>query len=400
MTEKLYRRDPCLCSFSAQVVQRTTVGKRVAVILDQTAFYATSGGQPNDIGTLNDVPVVDVVHDEASDEILHVLDGNVAEGSVQGQVNWPRRFDHMQQHSGQHILSQAFEQTLAAPTVSFHLGADVCTIDVQRPSISAAEAAAVEDLSNRIVFADTPVHVHDVSRDELARFPLRKQPVVEGLIRIVEVEGFDFSPCGGTHVRRAGEIGLIKIRRWEKRGDAYRIDFFCGQRALLDYRWKNEVVLGLAAGLSVKDQDVRQSVERILAQARDNAKTLEDARQRLLELEARAIIAETPISNGMRLIARLLDDRSGEEARRLAMALVSAPGTVALLGLRSPDRASLIFARSADVTHDMHALLKSVAPIIAGRGGGTPNLAQGGGAGLDRLDEALESAYRAISSQQ
>ena len=396
MTEKLYYGDSYLRQFTAQVVQHTTVDRHPAVILDRTAFYATAGGQPNDTGTLNGVPVIDVVEDEVSGEVVHVLGGQLADNHVEGIVNWQRRFDHMQQHSGQHILSQAFEQVLHAPTVSFHLGADLCTIDVQLAGMGSADATRVEDVANGVIFADAPVHVHEVTREELSRFPLRKPPVVSGIIRIVEVEGFDYSPCGGTHVRSAGEIGLIKIRRWERRGDTLRVDFHCGRRALLDYRWKNDVVNSLANTMSVKDQDLREAVERALAQARDNYHLLEDARKKLIELEARALIAETPVVDGRRLIVRVLDDRTGEEARRLAMTLAAAPMTVVLFGLRSSDRASLIFARSADLPQDMSALLKAVAPIIAGRGGGTPNLAQGGGPGVDRLDEALAAARRQL----
>jgi alanyl-tRNA synthetase len=404
MTEKLFHADPYLREFSAHVVRSTTAGKQPAVVLDRTAFYATSGGQPNDTGQINSIAVLDVVEDETSNDIVHVLaaplpDGVVQGSEAQGIIDWPRRFDHMQQHTGQHILSQAFEQMLDAATVSFHLGADVCTIDVQLASLSAAQAGAVEDMANGAVFSDAPVTTHVVTRAELSRFPLRKQPLVSGMIRIVEIAGFDFSPCGGTHVRAAGEVGMVKIRRWEKRGNTLRVDFHCGKRALLDYRWKNDAVNALANGLSVKDADVQAAVERSLAQARDSFKALEEARQKLIEYESRLLLAETPPANGVRLIVRLLDDRSSEEARRLALTLAAAPGTIALLGVRSADRASLIFARSADLSHDMNALLKGVAPTIQGRGGGTPSLAQGGGPGVDRLDEALQAAGRIAGAQ-
>lgn len=398
MTEKLYRTDPYLREFTAQVVRRSTSGEQPALILDRTAFYPTSGGQPNDTGTLGGSRVLDVIEDEASGDIVHVLDRGVDADEVQGTIDWQRRFDHMQQHSGQHILSQAFEQVLDAPTVSFHLGAELCTIDVQLMGMSAAEAMRVEDMANSIVFADTLVRVHEVTREELARFPLRKQPVVSGKIRIVEIEGFDFSPCGGTHVRAAGEIGLIKIRRWERRGETLRIDFHCGRRALLDYRWKNDTVNALAASLSVKDEDVPESVERTVTQAREGFRQLEDARKRLMELEARLWLAETPVSGGMRLITRIFTDRTAEEARRLALALTASPQTVVLFGLRGTDRASLVFARSADLPHDLNALLKSIAPMVSGRGGGTPSLAQGGGPGLDKLDEALAAAQGSLTT--
>jgi alanyl-tRNA synthetase len=396
MTEKLYRTDPYLRRFSAHVVQHTTVTKRPAVVLDRTAFYATAGGQPNDTGALNGVPVVDVVEDEGSGEFVHVLGGPLASDEVEGVIDWQRRFDHMQQHSGQHVLSQAFEIVLNAPTVSFHLGSDTLTIDVQHPGISAAEATQVEDTANDVVFSNRPIHVHEVTQAELGRFPLRKPPVVTGMIRIVEVEGFDFSPCGGTHVRAAGEIGLIKIRRWERRGDTLRVEFLCGRRALLDYRWKNDAVNSLANTMSIKDQDLREAVERNLAQGRDNFRLLEETRQRLMELEARMLIAETPLTGGRRLVSLVFADRSAEEVRRLAMTLTATPATIVLFGLRAPDRASLVFARSADLTQDMNALLKAAAPLIGGRGGGQPGLAQGGGPVSERLEEALALAQEKI----
>lgn len=398
-TERLYRADPYLRTFDANVARRTVVGKRPAIVLDRTAFYATSGGQPNDTGTLNGVAVVDVIEDEADGSVLHVLAAPCDGEHVHGEIDWARRFDHMQQHSGQHILSQAFEHVLNAPTVSFHLGADVCTIDVQLDALPSAAAAAVEDLANSVVFANRIVRVHEVTRAELARFPLRKQPVVDGLIRIVEMDSFDYSPCGGTHVRSAGEIGLIKIRRWEKRGDTQRVDFFCGQRALLDYRWKNDAVMDLAASLSIKDRELAATIERHLARERDTARALEEARRRLLEFEARAMLGEAaPDERGRRVIARLLDERGAEEARRLAMALTETPATIVLFGLRGAGRASLIFARAADLPDDMNALLKQVAPVIGGRGGGTPSLAQGGGAALERLEEALAAAQRSLAA--
>ncbi|MEW6232949.1 MAG: DHHA1 domain-containing protein [Chloroflexota bacterium] len=395
MTERLFFEDAYCRAFSAVVTGRTRVGKSPGVILDRTAFYPTSGGQPGDLGALNGVPVLDVVEGEGG-EIIHLLAGEIEGSSVAGAIDWPRRFDHMQQHSGQHILSQCFERALNAATVSFHLGLDFSTIDVALAAFTEEQATDIETMANAVVFENRAIRAYFVDEAQLPSLPLRKPPKVAGAIRIVEVEGFDFSACGGTHCRAAGEIGLIKVRRWERRGDTFRIDFLCGNRALGDYRWKNSTLNNLAVALSVKDREVGETVCRLLAEGREAQQQLSHLKEKLLDYEAAELDSQAQPLGGMRVVRRAFTQRSSDELRRLALRLTARPGRIALLGLAG-EKAQLVFARSFDASLDMVELLKGSCAMLEGRGGGTPSLAQGGGTRVDRLEAALDLAQAALA---
>ncbi len=231
MTERLYYADSYLTEFTAALVQQERRCDRVAVVLDKTAFYPASGGQPCDTGFLGDVAVVEV-EESQSGAITHILASEVPAGSLRGRIDWDRRFDHMQQHSGQHILSQAFLKTAGAGTASFHLGRETSTIDIEVARPSAEEIAAAESLASGIVFEDRPISVLNVGRQRLGELGVRKESQREGEIRVIDIEGFDRSPCGGTHVRRTGEIGLIAILSWEHYKGMTRVEFVCGARSL------------------------------------------------------------------------------------------------------------------------------------------------------------------------
>lgn len=399
-TERLYYLDSYLLTFEARVVERTEVGGRPAVVLDRTAFYPTSGGQPHDTGTLSGLRVVDVVDRE--DVVLHVLDGPApAAETVVGEIDWERRLDHMQQHTGQHVLSQSFDRCCGAPTVSFHLGEEHCTIDVARSPLSAEEVARAEELANRIVLEDRPVRASLVAPEDLHRFALRKAVAREGEIRVVEVEGFDYSACGGTHCARTGSVGPVKVRRWERRGSDTRIEFLCGWRALRDYGWKHDLVKGLAEGFRVRDRDVGVSIQRSLDELRSTREALEDLRERLQGYEVAELLANaTPLPGrdaSARLVVRCLADRTPEDLKRLAQRLTAGGGVVALLGLRAGERAHLVFAQSPGLPFDVGKLLKATCVGLGGRGGGTRDLAQGGAPEVGRLEEAIEEAARQVT---
>jgi alanyl-tRNA synthetase len=396
MTIHLYYDDAYRTEFDAQIVRYIEGEKGTAgVILDRTCFYPTSGGQPCDHGTLDGQAILDVGEEQG--DIIHWLATRLQGPSVHGRIDWPRRFDHMQQHTGQHILSQAFEQLLDADTTSFHLGAEVCTIDIGRPTLEAAEVEQVEDRANEIVFADRPVLTRIVAPEGIPSLGLRKAPAVQTDIRIVEVEGFDRSPCGGTHCARTGQVGPIAIRRWEHRGQETRIEFVCGWRAIRDYRWKTATVNGLALAFSVKDREMAAAVQRVMQEAADSRRELQRLREELLAGEAARLLAAAPLWHDIRIVRQAFAERDMPEVRKLASLLAAEPRTVALLGI-SGQQARLIFARSADVKQDAAALLKRTCQAYGGNGGGQPHLAQGGGFPGDQVSAALELAFQTLTT--
>jgi alanyl-tRNA synthetase len=419
MTQKLYHDNAYQQEFQAQVLERVIVGNGLGLILDKTCFYPTSGGQPHDQGTLNGIPVSDVFEREDDGAVVHVVGGEVkgpalskacpepfdfaqdkpsrrVEGeTVHGQIDWERRFDHMQQHTGQHILSQAFLRLLDAETVGFHLGAEASTIDVAKAPLEAAQLDEVEELANTVVFANRPVRTYFVEPDRVGDLALRKQPMVTGPIRIVEVEGFDFSPCGGTHVKAAGEVGPIVITKSERRGSETRVEFLCGGRVLADYRRQRRIVSELANQFSVGDWELVEAVNRLVEESRRHRKELKVLKDQLLDYEAARLWAEAEERDGLRIVRAILSEGDDGTLKGLAQRLAKKEACVALLGLKG-DRALLAFARSADLPYDMSALLKGACQIIGGGGGGRPDMAQGGGPARDRLEEALEFALGAL----
>jgi alanyl-tRNA synthetase len=396
LTERLYYADSYTRAFSARIVERLHVEDRPAVVLDRTYFYPASGGQPADHGALNGVPVLDVLVRAADEAVLHVLQAELAGAEAQGEVEWERRFDHMQQHSGQHILSQAFLRAAEAETVSFHLSPGSVTIDLAGPALDDAAVARAEDVANAVVVADVPVRAWFPSEAELARLALRRTPdgLAPGALRVVAIGDFDFNACGGTHVARAGELGLIKVVKLERRGAATRVEFRCGGRALADYRRKNEMMVALAAEFTCGVDEVPQAVGRLRTEAQEDRRALKAAREELLDYEAAALLAAAPARNGWRVVRRAWPEREPAELRGLAGRLAAQPGAVALLGNAGP-KAQLVLARSADIQPDMRpALQAALAALGGGRGGGNPALAQGGGsaATLAQVESALAEA--------
>jgi alanyl-tRNA synthetase len=395
-TERLYYADPYLLSFAARVTGRRQIEGRPALTLDRTAFYPAAGGQPHDLGTLNGIPVVEVREEEG--DVLHLLERDLPGEAVQGEVDGQRRFDHMQQHTGQHILSEAALQLLGAATVGFHLSADYSTVDLDRAPLSPADLERVEDQANEIVFQDRPVTARFVGPEELARLPLRKPPAVQENVRIVEVAGFDWSPCGGTHCTRTGQIGLIRIVRAERMGRDTRLTFLCGWRALRDARWRHAVLEEASAALTAGAPELPAAVARLQAAEQEARKELERARRQLLHYEAIELHAQGEPAGPARVVRAAFSGRTLDELKVLAREIAALPGGVALLGLRGDD-ARVCFARAEGLPHDMGALVREAVALLGGRGGGRPNEAQGGGPQVERLDEALELARARLQPQ-
>ncbi len=398
MALRLYRVDPSLRRFSARVTELALIDGRPAVALDQTAFYPTSGGQAFDRGALDGIDVVDVVERDDG-EILHVLarPAEVAAGAVvDGEIDWPRRFDHMQQHTGQHVLSAAFVRVAGLDTLSVHMGDEVCTLDLPTPRLDPAVIERVEDAANQAIYDDLPVIAREVTAAELPAIPLRKPPTVTGLIRIVEVQGLDWSACGGTHVASTGQIGMIRVYKAEKRSNETRVYFHCGRRALLDYRQAGAVAGELADGFRVSRRELPQAVERLRAEAQAARKALADAQDRLAEADAVAMLRDARnAAEGApcAIIARVFTDRDAAQLKAIAKRLTAEPGIVALLGAPG-EKASLCFARSKDAAGDMGKLLRDALAVLGAKGGGSADFAQGGGvpASAEQVQQAVDRA--------
>jgi alanyl-tRNA synthetase len=404
MTIRLYYDDAYLARFTARMIEQYSYQDKWAVVLDRTAFYPTSGGQPFDRGLLGGQPVLDVLVRETDGEVLHLLGAELEPGQVSGEIDWERRFDHMQQHTGQHILSQAFVQAAQAETVSFHLSAESSTIDLAQKDLAPRDMERAELLANEIIWQDRPVITRVVPSSELEKVPLRKPAAVSGDVRIIQVQDFDWSACGGTHVARCGEIGLLKITRWERRGDELRVEFRCGRRAYEDYSLKHSLVHNLSTGFNVGYWELDQAVERLAAEAKDLRSRLRQAERDLCKHEAAELRAAAPTVAGVQLVTHTVVARSQGNLRELARHLVSEPGVVALLGAiqdpHSAGKVQLCFARSPDVELDLTPLVRGATQNLGGRGGGgRADFCQGGAqlADAQQLESALEWAAQKIT---
>lgn len=394
ITERLYFNDAYMQQFRARIVARAERGGRPAVALDRSAFYPEGGGQPADTGALNGVPVLDV---QAEDGLVwHTLARPLEANDVHGQIDWERRFDHMQQHHGQHLLSAAFEQLYELRTVSFHLGVSASTIDLDGAALTAAQAAEAEDLVNQVIWQNRPVSARFVTAAELARLPLRKPPAVSGPVRVVSVPDFDHSACGGTHPSATGGVGILHVRRWERRGDIMRVEFLCGGRALRDLRWKNAALGRLAADLSVGADEVAAAVARLREAEERTRKRLEATVEQLIGYEAREMTIHAELVGITRVVRHSFEGRDPGEVRMLANEIAT-HGCAALLGLRA-EKAQLVFARAEGLEVDCGALLRETLARFGGRGGGQPALAQGGLPDPAQVEQALLAAIAILKS--
>lgn len=396
--QRLYYEDAYTHQFSAYATEQVHDNKKTAVVLDQTYFYPTSGGQPFDKGTLNDIPVADVSLRETDGAVLHWVAGNVALGKVTAVIHWPRRFDHMQQHTGQHILSQAFIQIANTPTVSFHLGDDTVTIDLETDNLTASQIDAAEDLANQIIWENRPIHIRFVSLAEAQGMNLRKIPPTQTeQLRLIEIEQFDITACGGTHVAHTGEVGMIKIIKQERMRGQVRIVFCCGQRALADYRLKNGVVTDLTTHLTTGLTDLPATVTKLQEDLKQVSRTLKKQEATLLAAVATQLLASAEQIGTMTLIVHVFNEENPGYLRGLSAHLTQQPGVVALLGLAGA-KSHLLFSRAQDAPGEMNQLLQTALQALGGRGGGTAVTAQGGGAAADdvQVTQAVEQAAQRL----
>ena len=398
-TERLYYTDAYRAVFEARVARCVPGPERdgqpaFLVELDATAFYPTSGGQPYDVGLLGDARVLDVV-DEADGRVTHVTSSPLAEGAaVRGAIDWERRFEHMQQHTGQHVLSAAFDRLFANRTESFHLGAESCSIDLAREA-TAREVAAAVDEANRVVWEDRPVHIRFVTAAEAATLPLRKEPARGGTLRLIDVEDFDLSACGGTHVARTGGIGIIAVPGWEKFRGGSRVQFLCGVRVRRRFDvWRD----GLAAAqrfLSVAPDELAGAIERMQGENKALQKALRAARETLAVHEAGALVARGRRVGDRLVVVEAVPDLDAVALKAMAAAAAATPGAaVVLFSTASP--ALVVVACHPAAGVDAGATLRALVGQFGGKGGGKPDLAQGGGLVGDA--EAMVTSARELLS--
>jgi alanyl-tRNA synthetase len=395
MTERLYFRDSALTTFTGRVVQRREGSDGPEIRLDRTAFYPTSGGQPHDTGTIDGIPVRNVWDEDG--HVWHRVDRAPAREEIAGAIDWPRRFDHMQQHSGQHLLSAGFVHVLDAPTVSFHLGTDDSTIDLTLSALAWDAAHAVEEVVNRVIWENWPVESLFVEESAIHQLPLRRPPKVGGTIRVVRMGEFDTVACGGTHVERTGAVGLLKIVRIERYKGGTRVGFKCGGRALTDFQSTLRILQATSADLSVRPTDLHTAVRRLRDDLKETRRVLGAVDQSLLEVEAERLWRATPERDGVHWVVTHLEDRSYAQARSLASSLAAHPRTVALISVAAPKGVRLVCERGEDLSDvDAAAVLRRAAERLGGRAGGLPHLAQGGAPGDDThvVLRALRNAAR------
>jgi alanyl-tRNA synthetase len=399
VTERLYYSDSHLIEFEARVVDVTErVSGWTAIVLNRTAFYPTGGGQPSDTGTLDGMRVVECI-DDGDRGVLHVVQGvtPARDAIVRGRVDWPRRLDHMQQHTGQHILSQAFVTLLNAPTRGFRVLESSCEIDVdlQEPTTEKIERAV--ELANNVIWEDRAITIRNVTSEQASELSLRKEPSRDGELRLIEIDGFDLTPCGGTHAYRTGEVGMIVVRSWERAKGLTRIDFVAGTRALADYRKANRSAREVAALFSAARDDIPHLAAQTVEENKELHRRVRVLEEVAAEVEAQKLLASAQvISGGTRVVSHIFDKRDAESLKKLAQALIANVGTVALLGSRDKDTARIVFARSGDAPGDMNVLMREACAMLDGRGGGKPELAQGGGKRVDLLEETIAAMSERI----
>jgi alanyl-tRNA synthetase len=393
MTKHLYYTDSYLREFSGTVLEQRHVGKNPAVILDQTAFYPTSGGQPHDTGLLGDAHVIDVLEDDAG-EILHILDREAAVGQVYGRIDWARRFDHMQQHTGQHILSQAFLALANAQTLSFHLGPETSTIDIELAQPSRSRMEEAQALATSIVFDDRVVHILTTDRNSIGSLGVRKESRREGEIRVIDIEGFDRSACGGTHVRRSGEIGVIFVLDFERYKGGTRVEFVAGNRALKTFHRDHALLKELGQIHSAAPESLPRVAEKLLQDRMALARENGHLQDQLLEMEAGELYQNATKTKYTSVVRKIYYSRSLETIKVLAQKLTVRPDVLAILA--AGDACQIVVARSKNLPGNCSDAIKKIAAELGGRGGGRPELAQAGGFPENSLDlwlQALEKYF-------
>lgn len=381
MTDRLYYHDSFLYDFDARVVEALERNGKHAIVLDRTAFYPTSGGQVHDLGMLTaggqQIAITEVA-DEDDGRILHFAAESLAAGTaVRGAIDSARRLDHVQQHSGQHVLSAAFIRLFNMPTVSFHMGEESCTIDLETAGLSGAQAQKAELLANEVIAEDRPVRIRFVPLEEARQLGLRKLPPKQtGDLRLIDISEFDLTACGGTHVRATGQIGSILLRKIEKVKQGVRVEFVCGLRAVNTGRRDYSTLTEAAALYSSHIYDVPEQIRKSLGEAKAAGKVQHKLLEELAALSAERMLAQP--GGSPQVITEFFPERDAVFIKLLAQKLTAGKSAVIALLASGTGQPTLVFAQTPGQKSNMGQLMKDAMAQLSGRGGGSVDMAQGG----------------------
>ncbi|MEK5163417.1 DHHA1 domain-containing protein [Paenibacillus sp. FSL R5-0527] len=392
MTKRLYFESAYLTEWQTRVSRTLQRGDGDFVVLEESAFYPYGGGQPNDEGTIQGIPVLDVISE--NDEVLHKVERLPDDTAVNCTVNWERRFDHMQQHSGQHLLSAVCRELYGAMTVSFHLGADYCTIDVERPELTPEQLAAIELAANRHIYLNHEIASYFVTGEEAAKLPLVKRPKVTENIRVVEMKDVEYNGCGGTHVSSTGEIGMIKLLKAEKQKGNTRVYFKCGYRALAEFN-ENQRILGLLTGkLKTSREGLAERIEKWEQEQKQLQQELANVRAVNDEYLARELLSRR--EDG--IVAHVFADKPLKDLQSLAAKLTADLDADALVLLATMAGNKAVMAHNGEAAVSCGAFFKEHLPAFNGKGGGSDKQAQAGFESWEETQAFLEFAKRTLAS--
>ncbi|WP_179864390.1 alanyl-tRNA editing protein [Bacillus toyonensis] len=398
MEQKLYYIDAYTKDFTTKIIKQDYDKEgNLYVVLNETAFYPTGGGQPYDTGTLNSTLVTNV--EEVNGEIRHFIAEQLETAEVEGKINWERRFDHMQQHAAQHILSAAFWDYFNIPTIGFHLGKETVTIDLETENLPAETIEKAVQIANNIVFENHPIRIQWMNLEEAKTLPLRKEPTLTENIRVVIIENFDYNGCGGTHPRRTGEVGLIQVLNWERNKGGIRLTFIAGWRTLKLMGQQQQIMKDVSKQLNSSETDIPAKVAQLLISQKENEKAIQTMNEKLLFAEANELLQQPAEIHAGFLISKVFINRSMQEVAKLSAIIIEQQEhAITYFVIENDDKLQCILACGKTVTLDMNALLKDALPAIEGKGGGNKKSARGGGKAIMSGDEFLHQLISSLQS--
>ncbi|WP_353096102.1 DHHA1 domain-containing protein [Tissierella praeacuta] len=397
MTHRLYLDNPYLREIDSRIVDKIYKDGKYYIKLNRTIFYPhLSGGQPGDKGTINGVQVLEVYEEDG--DIIHVTKENIYSDKVILNIDWENRFDNMQQHTGQHLLSAAFYKLYNGETIGFHIGKDFVYIDITLPDLSEDDAEKIEIYANRIISSNFEIKSYYIEKNDINKIPVRKKPTVNSNIRIVEIDNIDFSPCAGTHLRNTGEIGMIKIRKWEKYKGNIRIEFVCGNRALFDYRWKSKMIKDIAILLSSKDTDVLEKVKILYNQKEDLEKNNRTLQEELIRYKSEDLLRNSIKIDDLLFITKIFDDKNLKEINKISIFLNNISNSIQIFGAKYENKGQFLISVSKDLNINLKDVLQEISEEFEIKGGGSSQTVQGR-CSLDDLDKLLNAFFENVKNK-